>query len=82
MTFDKKFNPDELKSFLKDKYGPGVQVKILPKSDEDSVDEGEDIAQKRGQALRFDYKPSQIKEYLDRYEWIKKVFDQRLTEIT
>lgn len=67
MTFDKKFNPDELKSFLKDKYGPGVQVKILPKSDEDSVDEGEDIAQKRGQALRFDYKPSQIKEYLDRY---------------
>ena len=67
MAFDKKFNPDELKQFLKSKYGPGVQVEIFPKAEEDPTDEGEDKAERRSRALRFDYKPSQIKEYLDRY---------------
>ena len=67
MAFDKKFNPDELKQFLKSKYGPGVQVEIFPKAEEDPTDEGGDKAERRSRALRFDYKPSQIKEYLDRY---------------
>ena len=67
MAFDKKFNPDELKQFLKSKYGPGVQGEIFPKAEEDPTDEGGDKAERRSRALRFDYKPSQIKEYLDSY---------------
>jgi len=67
MAVDKKFNPDELKQFLKSKYGPGVQVEIFPKADQDPTDEGEEQAERRSRALRFDYKPSQIKECLDRY---------------
>jgi len=67
MAFDKKFNPDELKQFLKSKYGPGVQVEIFPKAEHNPTDEGEDAAHRRKRALQFDYKPSQIKEYLDSY---------------
>ncbi len=67
MAFDKKFNPDELKQFLQSKYGSGVQVEIFPKTQEEQTDEVDEAAQRRSQALRFDYKPSQIKAYLDRY---------------
>jgi len=67
MEFDKKFNPDELKQFLRNKYGPGVQVEIFPKTQrEETEEEGQD-ADLREEALQFDYLPSQIKEYLDRY---------------
>ena len=67
MAFDKKFNPDELKQFLQNKYGSGVQVEIFPKAQQEQTDEVDEAAQRRSQALRFDYKPSQIKAYLDRY---------------
>ena len=67
MAFDKKFNPDELKQFLQNKYGSGVQVEIFPKTQQEQTDEVDEVAQRRNQALQFDYKPSQIKAYLDRY---------------
>ena len=67
MASDKKFNPDELKQFLQNKYGSGVQVEVFPKTQQERTDEPEEEAQRRTRALRFDYKPSQIKEYLDRY---------------
>ena len=67
MTSDKKFNPDELKQFLQNKYGSGVQVEIFPKTQQEQTDETDETEQRRSQALHFDYKPSQIKEYLDRY---------------
>ena len=67
MTSDKKFNPDELKQFLQNKYGSGVQVEIFPKTQHEQTDETDETEQRRSQALHFDYRPSQIKEYLDRY---------------
>ncbi len=39
MTSDKKFNPDELKQFLQNKYGSGVQVEIFPKTQQEQTDE-------------------------------------------
>ena len=85
MAFDKKFNPDELKQFLQNKYGSGVQVEIFPKTQQDQTDEVDEVAQRRSQALQFDYKPSQIKAYLDRYviqqDEAKKVLP-RLSVIT
>ena len=67
MAFDKRFNPDELKQFLKNKYGPGVQVEVFPKAEREQTDEVEEETLDRERILKFDYKPSQIKEYLDRY---------------
>ena len=67
MASDKRFNPDELKHFLQNKYGPGVQVEVFPKAESAQTDEGEQEPLDREQVLKFDYKPSQIKEYLDRY---------------
>jgi endopeptidase Clp ATP-binding regulatory subunit ClpX len=62
-----EFSPDELKQMLKDKYGQGVHVEVFPRAQAEETDEGEDKEAKREEALLFDYKPSQIKEYLDRY---------------
>ncbi|MFQ5930007.1 MAG: AAA family ATPase [Acidobacteriota bacterium] len=67
MAFDKRFNPEELRQFIQNKYGPGVQVEVFPKTQQDQTDETEETARQRKEALQFDYKPSQIAEYLDRY---------------
>lgn len=67
MAGDKKLNPDELRQFIQNKYGPGVQVDVFPKAQQDQTDEAGETAEKRDKALSFDYKPSQIVEYLDRY---------------
>lgn len=67
MAFDQKLNPDDLKKFLQDKYGSGVRVEVFPKTQQEQTDEGESEAKRRSQALKFDYKPRQIREYLDRY---------------
>ena len=52
---------------LQGKYGPGVKVEVFPRHQPQSTDETEDPAASRDRALEFDYKPSQIKAYLDRY---------------
>ena len=67
MPFDKQLNPEELKEFIRNKYGSGVQVEVFPKAQQDQTDESEDGEQRRAQALDFEYKPSQVAEYLDRY---------------
>ena len=67
MATEDKFNPDDLKQFLKGKYGPGVHVEVFPRQETEAVDPAEEAAQKRTRALEFDYKPSEIKSYLDRY---------------
>jgi endopeptidase Clp ATP-binding regulatory subunit ClpX len=66
MANDKRFNPEELKQFLRSKYGSGVQVEVFPKT-EPVQTEAETREASRSKALEFNYKPSQIKEYLDRY---------------
>ncbi|RPI23180.1 MAG: AAA family ATPase [Acidobacteria bacterium] len=67
MAFDKRFNPEELKQFLKSKYGSGVHVEVFPKTEQDQTDQTETPLDARSKALEFNYKPSDIKEYLDRY---------------
>ena len=65
--FDKKFNPEELKQFLQNQYGSGVRVEVFPQAQQDQTDETKESEQAQDQALQFDYKPRDIKEYLDRY---------------
>ncbi len=67
MAFDKRFNPEELKEFLKSKYGTGVHVEVFPKTEQEQSDPEEQESQKRNRALEFNYRPREIKEYLDRY---------------
>lgn len=67
MPFDKRFNPDELRQLLQNKYGPGVQVEVFPKSQQEQTDESDEAPSGRQDPLHFDYRPSQIKEYLDRF---------------
>lgn len=67
MAFDQRFNPEELKQFLQNKYGPGVHIEVFPKAQSDEADESEDSDQPQTQALQFDYRPSEIKASLDRY---------------
>ncbi len=67
MPADKRFNPDELKQLLQNKYGTGVRVEVFPKAEREGT--GEEPAQEPAdhRDLTFDYRPSQIKEYLDRF---------------
>ena len=67
MASDRNFNPEELKQFLQNKYGPSVHIEVFPKAQSDEMDESEDSDQPQTQALQFEYKPSEIKAYLDRF---------------
>jgi ATP-dependent Clp protease ATP-binding subunit ClpX len=67
MAFDKRFNPEELKQFLKSKYGSGVHVEVFPKAEQEQTDQGDPDQPDHAKAVEFNYKPSEIKEYLDRY---------------
>lgn len=67
MTVDKTFKPDELRQFLQNKYGPGVHVEVFPKAGKDQTGEGDQPTLDRERVLKFDHKPSQIKEYVDRF---------------
>jgi endopeptidase Clp ATP-binding regulatory subunit ClpX len=66
MSSDKQISPEELRKLLQSKFGSGVQVEILPKtqSEETEVDSDPD---RRAKALEFDYRPSEITAYLDRF---------------
>ncbi len=66
MSSDKQINPDELRKFLQSKYGSGIQVEVFPHSQTQQGEAQKDDSQ-REEALRFSYKPSEIKEYLDRF---------------
>lgn len=63
---DKKFTPEDLRKLLQNQYGPGVQVEVVqqPAGEEDA---GAESPQPEPPDLDFEYKPSDIKEYLDRY---------------
>ncbi len=42
-------------------------MEVFPKAQQNATDEGQDPAARRRHKLEFNYRPSQIKEYLDRY---------------
>ncbi|HSR68887.1 MAG TPA: AAA family ATPase [Acidobacteriota bacterium] len=58
-------NIDDLKKFLDQS---GLRLGFGPQQQTQQEEDGEDESrQRRDQALQFDFRPSQIKEYLDRY---------------
>lgn len=66
MSSDKQINPDELRKFLQSKYGSGIQVEVFPQAQQQNEEEHQ-AQSRREKALEFNYKPSDIKEYLDRF---------------
>ena len=57
----------ELAKFLKEKFGGTPIVHAIPQADSVSEEEGEEDASGEKWQLDFDYKPKDIKEYLDRF---------------
>jgi len=57
----------ELAKFLKEKFGGTPIVQAFPQPDSVSEEEGGDEVRSKKWELEFDYKPRDIKEYLDRY---------------
>lgn len=66
MSSDKQINPEELRKFLQSKYGSGIQVEVFPQAQQQQEEE-QQAETRRKKALEFTYKPSDIKEYLDRF---------------
>lgn len=66
MSFDKKIDPEELRKLLQSKFGGGVQVELMPNAQKAETDDGPDL-EKRKKALDFKFKPSEIKQFLDRF---------------
>lgn len=67
MSSDKQISPEELRKFLQDKFGSGVQVDLFSQAQTEETDEETARAEARSKALEFNYKPSDIKRYLDRF---------------
>ena len=63
---NKQINPEELKKLLQDKFGSNLRVDVMPQTKQVESDD-ESRQKKREKALEFDYKPSEIKRYLDRF---------------
>lgn len=66
MPSDKRFDPEEMSQLLK-QFGKGVKLKVFQDADQLETDEGEPQDDRRDKALEFNFKPSEIKEYLDRF---------------
>ena len=65
MAADKNMLPEELQKLLQKQ---GVRIQAFPQAQGLQEDEpGDDADDRRAKALQFDFKPSQIKDYLDRY---------------
>ncbi len=67
MSSDKQFTPEDLRKFLQEKFGSGIQVGVAPQAQTAETDDAEEREARRQQALEFRYKPSDIKKYLDRF---------------
>ncbi|MEJ2076653.1 MAG: AAA family ATPase [Acidobacteriota bacterium] len=67
MSSDKQISPEELRKFLQNKLGSGVQVDLFAQPQTEEVDEETARTEARNKALEFNYKPSDIKRYLDRF---------------
>jgi len=67
MTMEKKLDPEELRKFLQGRFGSGVKIDLFQQARQ-AEEQGEEAqTRKREEALQFDYKPSDIKKYLDRF---------------
>ena len=63
--------PDELQrelaEFFKKKFGDKALISIFPQAEAAGGDEGEEEVEEKLPDLKFDLKPKEIKEYLDRF---------------
>lgn len=66
MSGEKFLNPEEIRQMLQGRYGPGIQVEVVPGPQTEGSKE-DDQAASRQKAYRFDYRPSEIKAFLDRF---------------
>lgn len=57
----------ELAKFLKEKFGGKPVVEFFPQADSVSEEEGGEYVRGEKWDLEFDYKPKDVKEYLDRF---------------
>ncbi|GAB4234274.1 MAG: hypothetical protein Kow00109_07250 [Acidobacteriota bacterium] len=69
MTFEKRFDPEELRRILQERFGAGVKIDVVPgaRPAGEPTDESAERERRREEAFRFDFKPSDIKKYLDRF---------------
>jgi endopeptidase Clp ATP-binding regulatory subunit ClpX len=68
MSSDKQIDPDDIRKILQNKLGSGIQVEVFPQPQQQEEESDQvDVQEQRDQALKFDYKPSEIKKYLDRF---------------
>ena len=67
MSSENQISPEELRKFLQGRFGSGVQVGVFPQAAQEAEDEEEVAGRKREKALEFEYKPSDIKKFLDRF---------------
>jgi len=67
MSSDKQIDPDDIRKILQNKLGSGIQVEVFPQAQQQEESDQSEVQEKREQALKFDYKPSDIKKYLDRF---------------
>lgn len=64
MESDKNITPEDLKKFLQ--QNRGLRVDLFARAQQEE-EEAEQTKSRRESALEFAYKPSEIKDYLDRY---------------
>ncbi len=68
MSQDKGITPEEIKRIIQGQYGKAFKLQVSPQPEGEETDEaGDETEERRKKALEFDFKPSQIKEYLDRF---------------
>lgn len=67
MAFDKKIDPEELQKFLQGKFGSGVKIDLFQAAQQAEEEGDTEDPLRREKALKFDFKPSDIKKYLDRF---------------
>jgi ATP-dependent Clp protease ATP-binding subunit ClpX len=66
MSDEKKQTPEDLERFLQEKMGNTIKIDLKAHAQQEEEDTRA-AENKRNEALEFDYKPREIKEYLDRF---------------
>ena len=66
MSDDKKQTPEDLQRFLQEKMGNTIKIDLKAHAQQ-AEEEAQAVEANRGKALEFNYKPREIKEYLDRF---------------
>ena len=66
MSDDKKQSPEDLQRFLQEKMGNTIKIDLKAHAQQ-AEEDAQAVEANRNKALDFNYKPREIKEYLDRF---------------